>query len=73
MDLKHRFIVEDTASGLVPLASIGAMMGVKTPIMDAYISIASVVSGRDFKSEGRTVEKLGLTGKTPTEILEMIS
>ena len=73
MDLKHRFIVEDTASGLVPLASIGAMMGVKTPIMDAYISIASVVCGRDFKSEGRTVEKLGLTGKTPTEILEMIS
>lgn len=73
MSLDHRFIVEDTASGLVPLASIGNMLGIKTPIMNAYIEIASVVCGRDFRTEGRTAEELGLAGKTVKEIYEMIS
>ena len=59
--------------GIVPLASIGRMMGVETPIMDAYINIASVVCGRDFRAEGRTAERLGLAGKTLEEIYEMIS
>ena len=73
MNLKHRFIVEDTLSGIVPLASIGHMFGVKTPIMDAYIQIASVICGRDFAAEGRTADKLGLAGKTVDEIYAMIS
>lgn len=71
--LKHRFIVEDTVSGIVPLASIGHMLGVETPVMDAFILIASIVCGRDFKSEGRTVDKLGLAGKSLEEIYAMIS
>lgn len=71
--LKHRFFVEDTACGLVPLASIGNMLGVETPVMNAYIMIAGIVCGRDFLKEGRTVEKLGLAGKSLEEIYEMIS
>lgn len=72
MSLKHRFIVEDTVSGIVPLASIGRMLGVKTPVMDAYILIASIVCGRDFAAEGRTAKKLGLAGKTREEIYAML-
>lgn len=68
MSLDHRFLVEDTLCGLVPLASIGRQLGVETPIMDAYIDIASIVTGRDFRADGRTAEHLGLTGKTAAEI-----
>ena len=71
--LKHRFFVEDTLCGLVPLASIGNMLGVKTPIMNAYIEIASIICGRDFWADGRTTEKLGLMGKTLNEIYQIIS
>lgn len=71
--LNHRFIVEDTVSGIVPLASIGHMLGVETPVMDSFILIASIICGRDFKTEGRTVDKLGLEGKTLEEIYAMIS
>lgn len=71
--LNHRFFIEDTLCGIVPLASIGKMLGVQTPIMDAYINIAGIVCGRDFWAEGRTAEHLGLTGKTLEEIYEMIS
>ena len=71
--LTHRFIQEDTLSGLVPLASVGKMLGVATPMMDAIIEIGSAICGRDFASEGRTAEKLGLAGKSVEEIYEMIS
>ncbi|MDD3347677.1 NAD/NADP-dependent octopine/nopaline dehydrogenase family protein [Oscillibacter sp.] len=73
MNLKHRFLVEDTVCGLVPLSSIGRMLGVETPVMDAFIEISSIVCGRDFRKEGRTAEKLGLAGKTLEEIYELIS
>lgn len=73
MDLRHRFIVEDTLCGIVPLASIGNLLGVETPIMNAFIDIACVVCGRDFRAEGRTAENLGLAGKTVEEIYRMIS
>ncbi len=71
--LTHRFIAEDTLSGLVPLASVGKMLGVPTPMMDAIIEIGSAICERDFASEGRTVEKLGIAGKSVDEIYEMIS
>ena len=69
---KHRFIVEDTMSGLVPLASVGRSLGIATPMMDSFINIASAVCGRDFWTEGRTAEKLGLAGKTAAEIQDMV-
>ena len=69
----HRFFIEDTMCGLVPLASIGHMLGVKTPIMDAYIDIATIVCGRDFWKEGRTAENLGLAGKSVEEIHKMLA
>ena len=36
----HRFLVEDTMSGLVPLSSIGKLLNVETPIIDAFINLA---------------------------------
>lgn len=68
----HRFIMEDTMCGLVPLASVGHALGIPTPMMDAFVNIAGAVCGRDFWKEGRTAEKLGLEGKTQAEILEMV-
>lgn len=68
----HRFIVEDTVSGLVPLASIGRSLGISTPMLDAFVHIASSVCGRDFWTEGRTAEKLGLAGKSLDEILALV-
>ena len=69
---KHRFIVEDTMSGLVPLASVGHALGIPTPMMDAFVNIAGAVCGRDFWTEGRTAEKLGFAGKTLEQIQAMV-
>jgi opine dehydrogenase len=60
--LDHRYIREDVGYGLVPMAEIGKLAGVKTPVMDALITLASVALGEDFRSAGLTLEKMGLGG-----------
>ncbi|SFP97034.1 opine dehydrogenase [Oscillibacter sp. PC13] len=72
MNTNHRFMQEDTLCDLVPTASIGKMLGVATPTIDMIIALESLLLGKDFAKEGRTVEKLGLAGKSKEEIFEMV-
>ncbi len=66
--LNHRYIDEDVPMSLVPLASIGDMLKVKTPAIEFIIRLASFMRGKDFLKEGRTVEKLGLKGMSIKDI-----
>ena len=58
--LDHRYIREDIGYGLVPMAEIGTLMGVRAPVMDALITLASKALGTEFRAEGLTLEKMGL-------------
>ena len=60
--MQHRMITEDCPYILVPLASIGEMIGVPTPVTRALITLASEVNGADYFAEGRNVEHLGISG-----------
>ena len=60
--LDHRYIREDVGYGLVPMAEIGRLLGIATPVMDALITLASTALGDDFRSEGLTLAKMGLKG-----------
>ena len=60
--LDHRYIREDIGYGLVPMAEIGRLLGIGTPVMDALITLASTALGNDFRSEGLTLGKMGLKG-----------
>lgn len=71
--LNTRYIFEDIPTGLVPLSLLASAMGLKTPTMNAIIEMGNIVLGRNFWQEGRTLEKLGLAGKSPEQIKEMIS
>ena len=68
----HRYITEDIPYGLVPLAYLGDLAGVPTPIMDAMIDLASTVNHVNYRKEGMTLEKLGLGGRKVEEIQSMI-
>jgi len=70
---KHRYYEEDIPYGLVPLASLGKLVGVPTPTMDALITLGSVINETDYRSEGRTVERLGLAGMTVEEIKRFVT
>ena len=62
-ELDHRYLTEDVGYSLIFLTDLAARLGVPTPVMDAVITLASVVLSRDFRAEGkRTVSTLGLGG-----------
>jgi opine dehydrogenase len=58
--LDHRYLKEDVGYGLVPMAEIGGLLGGETPVIDALIRLASVISRTDYRKEGLTLEKMGL-------------
>lgn len=66
--LNHRYILEDVPMSLVPIASIGEMLGVPVPTIRTIIHLASIIHGRDFWKEGRTVDRLGIKGMSVKEI-----
>ena len=60
--LDHRFVSEDVPYSLVLASSLGRELGVATPVMDSLIVLASMASGRDYATEGRTLAGWGLDG-----------
>jgi opine dehydrogenase len=61
-NLNVRYLTEDIPMSLVPMASLGEMLGVSTPTIRSIIHLSSILQGVDFWAEGRTVEKLGISG-----------
>jgi opine dehydrogenase len=71
--LRVRQILEDVPTGLVPLASLGALAGVPTPACRAVADICCTLVDRDFWAEGRNARNLGLWGMSVEEIREFVS
>lgn len=67
----HRYVTEDVPFGMVPWSSMGWMWGVPTPTIDAIIQIASIVEGVNY-FEGVTVRDMGIEGKSPEQVREML-
>ncbi len=57
--IDHRYITEDVPIGLGLLHSLGVMTGVKTPVCDSLIHLASaLLPAHDFWREARRVDQL---------------
>ncbi|MBE0528295.1 MAG: NAD/NADP octopine/nopaline dehydrogenase family protein [Thermoleophilia bacterium] len=69
--INHRYINEDIPMSLVPMASIGKMLGVRVRGMESIIRLASIIRKKDFWNVGRTVESLGLSHQSPGKLLSM--
>ena len=70
--ISHRYLVEDTANGLVPLSNLGTLVHIPTPTIDAVIQLASVMNQTDYFKNGRTLSYLGLQGMNSEEILRFV-
>ena len=68
----QRYLLEDVPTGLVPMISLGEMLGVETPTMGAVAHLGSCLVGRDLTAEGRTADKLGLAGLTIRQIQRLV-
>ena len=71
--LDYRYFNEDVGYGLVFLQNLGEQVGVATPIMSAVITLASLLMNRDYAGEARrTMESLGLSGKSADELATLL-
>lgn len=59
LSMDERYITEDIMN-LALFASLGQKVGVETPIMNAFISLASVINDTDYQKEGMSLDRLGL-------------
>ena len=70
--LDHRYVHEDVGYGLVPMAALGALADVPAPTIGALVQLAGLAVGIDYVREGLTLERLGLAGKSPSELLHFV-
>ncbi len=66
--MDHRYLWEDVPMSMVPIASLGDLLGVDTPAIKHFIHLAGIMNGCDFWNEGRTVEKMGLENLSHNQI-----
>ncbi len=72
--LDDRYLHEDVGYGLVFLQSLADQLGVNTPSMSAVIRLASLLTEQDYLAQGkRTMESLGLSGYTATELEQVLA
>jgi opine dehydrogenase len=71
--LDTRYISEDVPMSLVPLSELGRLAGAATPTMDAIIVMAGIMHRKDYRKEGRTLERMGLAGLTADKLKDFVA
>lgn len=70
--LDDRYLTEDTPHSLVLLSKLGSQLGIKTPVMDSVITLASALRAEDYWAIGRDTEDIGLNNLDKSEIKEFL-
>lgn len=70
--LDHRFLTEDTPFSAVPLIELGRLAGIDVSTLEAVVQLCGVAMARNYFKTGMSLEKMGLEGKSVTEIKEIL-
>lgn len=70
--LQNRYFTEDIPYGLVSWSELGQMLGIKTPLIDAFIEIGSIIINQKPRETGRTLKKLGIEGMSVDELMKYL-
>jgi opine dehydrogenase len=60
--LSHRYLVQDVSCILVPFLDLGEVAGIPMPATKVIVDLAGLLTGKDFRSEGRNLDVLGWRG-----------
>lgn len=72
-DVRGRYMMENIGDALAPIGELGSRAGVRTPLLDALVTLGSTVCGVDFRTQGRNLARLGLGEASREEIVRLIS
>jgi opine dehydrogenase len=70
-NVRSRYITEDVPCLHVPALELAQLAGIDVPLAELCITLSSCLHGVDYASQGTTLAKLGLGGKTAAEIVAM--
>ncbi|PAB58481.1 NAD/NADP-dependent octopine/nopaline dehydrogenase family protein [Anaeromicrobium sediminis] len=70
--LNTRYVLEDIPMGLVPIVSLGKMLGLDVSRMETIVKLGEQLLDKDFTKTGRTVESLGLSDMTVEEMMSYV-
>lgn len=71
--LNTRYISEDVPMSLVPISELSKLVGVTTPTIDLIIELANILHCRDYRREGRTLERMGICYATVDELKTIVA
>lgn len=70
--LTSRYLTEDVPTGLVPIAALGEAAAVPTPLTRLLVDFTSRMHHVDYWRTGRTLDRMGLTGRTRDQIARLV-
>jgi opine dehydrogenase len=70
--IHSRQLTEDIPTGILPMAELGRIAGVKVDLMRSVLTIASSLLNINFIKTGRTLDRLGLEGCSINDILKIV-
>jgi opine dehydrogenase len=57
----------------IPFIHLGHALGVPTPAHDTMINLAELVTGKDYRREGVSLNNMGLDGMTAQQIIRYVN
>ena len=73
VDIWAQWISWDMPFAMVPFISLAELAGVEMPIHKGLTHIFGAIMDKDFWAEGLTLDRLGLQGKSPEEVIKYIT
>lgn len=71
--LDHRYLHEDCGCGGAFTLSVAKRLGLKMPVLEAFLTVAGAINDRDYIGGGRTLENIGFSPDLTLEkIYQMI-
>lgn len=71
--IHHRYVTEDVPVGCKIYHELGLVYGVKTPIIDSMIVLASSMVGENYFEEGYTLDYIGINDMSKEELLSYLN
>ena len=70
--VNSRYFTEDISNGLVLWSDLGRVAGIKTPNIDAVITLGSTILEEDFFETGINLERLGFNDYTLDQLVSIV-
>ncbi|RLI81066.1 NAD/NADP octopine/nopaline dehydrogenase, partial [Archaeoglobales archaeon] len=72
LSVEDRYFTEDIPIGSVTAWRLAREFGVEVPVIESLIKLGSIICGRDFFEEGRTLEELGIADLGREELIKYL-